>query len=118
MTDTSPADLNAVGSELLKRAAASPTGRATQLVHSAPEAGLSHVLLAIREGSELADHENPGEATLHVLSGRMRLSSADETWTLTPGELLVIPHRRHAVYADEDSVCMLTIVKAQKKGHA
>jgi quercetin dioxygenase-like cupin family protein len=108
---TDKVDLSAVGSDLLRRAADSPNGRATRLVRSAPEAGLSQVLLAICAGRELADHENPGEATLQVLSGRVRLSAGDEAWGVGAGELVPIPHHRHAVFANEDSVVMLTIVR-------
>lgn len=114
MTGMSAVDLAAVGSDLLARAADSTTGRATQLVHSATDVGLSHVLLAIREGCELADHDNPGEATLQVLSGRVRLSAGDDEWTLGPGELVAIPHRRHAVFAELASVAMLTVVRSHK----
>lgn len=114
MTDESVVDLGAVGSDVLGRAADSPNGRATQLVRSAPDVGFSQVLLAICAGHELADHENPGEATLQVLSGRVRLSAGDEEWSVGPGELVAIPHRRHAVFADEDSVVMLTIVRSRE----
>lgn len=107
----SSVDLNALGSEVLQRAADSPNGHATQLVHSASDVGLAQVLLAIREGHEFADHANPGEATLQVLSGRMRLTAEDEGWTVSAGEVVVIPHRRHAVLAEKDSVAILTIVR-------
>ena len=111
MTERAAIDLAALSVELLAHAADSPNGRATQLVHSAPEAGLSQVLLALREGSELADHANPGETTLQVLSGRLRLSAGDDAWNLGAGELLVIPRRRHAVVAEQDSVGLLTVVR-------
>lgn len=111
MTDRSTIDLAALSVALLARAAESPNGRATQLVHTASDAGLSQVLLALREGCELADHANPGETTLQVLSGRVRLSAGEDAWNIGAGELLVIPHRRHAVFAEQDSVGLLTVVR-------
>lgn len=111
MTDSSVTDLGAAGAALLTRAADSPNGRATQLVHTASDAGLSQVLLALRVGCELADHANPGEATLQVLSGRVRLTAGDEAWNLSAGEYVAIPRRRHAVLAEQDSVALLTIVR-------
>jgi quercetin dioxygenase-like cupin family protein len=111
MTDSGSVDLATVGAELLIRAADSPNGRATQLVHTASDVGLSQVLLALREGSELADHDNPGEATLQVLSGAVRLSAGDDGWSVRAGQLIPIPRRRHAVFAEQDSVCMLTVVR-------
>ena len=113
MTDSGVIDLAAVGSALLQRAADSPNGLATQRVHSATDVGLAQVVLAIREGFELGDHANPGEATLQVLSGRGRLSAGDEAWSIAVGELVVIPHRRHAVFAEQDFVGLLTIVRSQ-----
>ena len=109
-------DLVAVGAELLRRAEDSSSGRATRLVRSAPDVGFSQVLLALCAGRELADHENPGEATLQVLSGQVRLSAGDEAWSVSAGQLVAIPHLRHAVFADEDSVVMLTIVRSKGVG--
>ena len=114
MTDSSVTDLGAAGAALLARAADAPNGRATQLVHAASDAGLSQVLLALREGRELSDHANPGEATLQVLSGRVRLSAGDEAWTVSAGEHVAIPRRRHAVFAEQDSVALLTIVRVSQ----
>lgn len=115
MIDTNVVDLGTIGSDLLKRAADSPNGRATQLVWSVPDIGFSQVLLAICEGRELADHANPGEATLQVLSGRVRLSAGDETWRVSSGRLVPIPRRRHAVLAERDSVALLTMVRTSEE---
>jgi len=111
---TNVVDLVAAGVALLERAGESQNGRATQLVHTAPDVGLAQVLLAIRAGHELADHENPGEATLQGMSGRALLSAGGDAWSVSAGRLLVIPRRRHAVVAEEDFVGLLTILRSQE----
>jgi quercetin dioxygenase-like cupin family protein len=111
---TNVVDLAVAGAALLEQAGESHNGRATQLLHTAPDVGLAQVLLAIRAGHELADHENPGEATLHGISGRAQLNAGDDAWSVSAGELLVIPRRRHAVVAEEDFVGLLTIVRSQE----
>jgi quercetin dioxygenase-like cupin family protein len=61
----------------------------------------------------LDEHENPGEATLHVLRGRVRLASGDVAWEGTPGDLLIVPDARHSLNAIEDSAVLLTVAKSR-----
>lgn len=113
MTDRiSPLDLRTAVGELTARAAAAG-GRATRVVHAAPDHGFTQLLLALAADRELSDHENPGEALLHVLSGRMRLTAGVDEWELLADQHLVIPRRRHRLLALEDSTVLLTIVKAR-----
>ncbi len=111
---TGVVDVAAAGAALLERAGESQNGRATQLVHTAPDVGLAQVLLAICAGRELADHENPGEATLQGIAGRAQLSAGGDILTISAGELVVIPRRRHALVAEEDFVGLLTIARNQE----
>jgi hypothetical protein len=39
----------------------------------------------------LAEHENPGEATVMILRERVRLLAADLSWEGAPRDLLIIP---------------------------
>ena len=55
--------------------------------------------------------ENPGEATLHVLRGRVRLACGDDSWEGSKGDLIEVPNARHSLYALEDSVVLLTVAK-------
>ena len=75
---------------------------------------MSQVLLALAADRWLAEHENPGEAFLHVLVGCVRLSAGEEVWELGPDGHVVIPQRRHGLFALRDSVVLLTIAKTSR----
>ena len=66
---------------------------------------------ALTAGSALDEHENPGEATIQVLRGRVRLTAGQVTWDGRTGDLLVVPDARHALEATEDSAILLTVSK-------
>lgn len=59
----------------------------------------------------MTEHENPGEATLIVLRGRVRLRSGEDEWDGRTGDLIVIPQARHSLEALEDSAVVLTVAK-------
>ncbi len=73
---------------------------------------LRQAVVALTEGSSMAEHNSPGEATIIVLSGRVRLSSGTTTWEGRKGDLLVVPLQRHSLEAIEDAVILLTVAKA------
>lgn len=102
--------LPALAEELLEQARAHESGRAASSPRSGRDRALHHTLLALVEGQSLAEHENPGEATLQVLHGRVTLNWGDNAAGGTVGELLEIPDARHSLDAEEDSVVMLTTV--------
>ena len=68
-------------------------------------------MVALTAGSTLAEHENPGEATVLVLSGRVRLDSAQASWEGRDGDLIVIPQARHSLHAVSDAAVLLTVAK-------
>ncbi|PRX11996.1 hypothetical protein CLV67_13020 [Actinoplanes italicus] len=53
----------------------------------------------------------PGEATLQVLRGRVRLSAGDDSADASSGELLVIPDAPRRLDALQGSVILLTVAK-------
>jgi len=53
----------------------------------------------------------PGEATLQVLLGHVRLTAGADAWDGKTGDYVAVPHERHALHAVEDSVVMLTVLK-------
>jgi len=103
--------LDARAVELLERATASATGRSADTVHGGQGAVLRQTLLALTTGNSLAEHESPGEATLQVLRGRVRLSSGDDSWDGRAGDLLPVPQARHGLEALEGSAVLLTVAK-------
>jgi len=80
-------------------------------VYGGHEHVLRQTLVALASGQIMDEHENPGEATLQVLAGRVRLVAGQTSWDGAPGDLLVIPQARHSVEAVDDSVVLLTVAK-------
>ncbi|SBT37497.1 cupin domain-containing protein [Micromonospora auratinigra] len=107
----SPSSLSALTEEQLVLARATDSGRSARTVHGGPTSSLRQTLIALVAGHALAEHASPGEATLQVLRGRIRLVAQDQAWPATTGDLLVIPDARHALHAEEDSVVLLTIAR-------
>jgi quercetin dioxygenase-like cupin family protein len=102
--------LDAVSRELAERARTG-SGRAAQTVFGGHEQVLRQTVIALASGTSMSEHESPGEATLQVLSGRVRLVAGDDVWDGRRGDLLLIPPARHALHADEDAVVLLSVVK-------
>lgn len=103
--------LDAIARERLAEAGASSSGRSAETIVGGHEKVLRQTLLALRAGSDLTEHENPGEATVHVLRGRVTLSAGQVSWDGRSGDLLVVPAERHSLHALEDSVILLTVAK-------
>jgi quercetin dioxygenase-like cupin family protein len=108
--------LDAIAREQARRAAASPAGRSAETVYGGHEHALRQTVLALTAGTSLAEHESPGEATVQVLRGRVRLTAGDVAWEGRSGDLLVVPGIRHTVLAVEDCAILLTVSKAAGPG--
>ena len=96
----------------LELAGMAPSGRSAHTVYGGHEHVLRQTLIALRAGRRLDEHENPGEATLQVLHGRVTLVAGEVHWNGSPGDLITIPDSRHSLEAVEDSVVLLTVGKA------
>lgn len=105
--------LTALADEQLAVARQAAAGRASHTVHGGHEHALRQTLVALASGQELAEHNSPGEATLQVVRGRVRLVAGDDTWDGATGDHVTIPPVRHALEALEDSAVLLTVSVAR-----
>ena len=101
--------LDALAREHLEQARRVPAGRSSSSVYGGHEHVLRQTMIAMTQGTVLAEHENPGEATLQVLSGHVRVSAGSTSWEGRSGDLLVIPAARHEVLAVADAAMLLTV---------
>ena len=101
--------LTALVDEHLAAARTTGSGRSAHTVHGGHEHALRQTLIALTSGSGLAEHNSPGEATLQVLRGRVRLTTAGDSREAGAGDLLVIPPERHGLTAVDDSAVLLTV---------
>jgi len=102
--------LKTLSDEQLGAARGAHSGRAAHTVYGGHEHKLRQTVIALAEGHRLDDHESPGEATLLVLRGRVRLGTATEAVECAEGDYLLLPLERHDLAALEDSVILLTVV--------
>jgi quercetin dioxygenase-like cupin family protein len=103
--------LTALARQHMETARGARSGRSAHTVYGGHEHSLRQTLLALTAGSSLDDHESPGEATLQVLQGRVRLTDSKNGWEGSAGDHIVIPRTRHGLHAIQDSVILLTVVK-------
>jgi quercetin dioxygenase-like cupin family protein len=103
--------LTALARQHIEQAAAASSGRSSSTVFGGHEHVLRQTLIALAAGQRLDEHENPGEATVHVLKGRVRLSAGLNSWEGSAGDLLIVPDSRHTLEALETAAVLLTVAK-------
>jgi len=103
--------LDELASEHLLRATSNSAGRSTATVYGGGDYALCQTVIALAAGSALGEHQSPGDATLLVLRGKVRLITRDASWEGRSGDLIVVPPARHSLEAFEDSVVLLTFAK-------
>ncbi len=100
--------------ELQRVAQEASSGRAAHLLFGGPESTLTQTVIAMRSGASLAKHQNPGEATLLVLQGTVRLQAREQSWDANEGDLLIVPQQRHSLDALTDATVLLTAAKLHR----
>ncbi|WP_099248025.1 cupin domain-containing protein [Mycobacterium sp. shizuoka-1] len=102
--------LSALADEHLAAARSSNSGRSAHTVHGGHDHQLRQTVIALAGGRDLSEHHSPGETTLQVLRGTVRLTTAEDTWEGREGDLLVVPRERHGLHAVDDAVILLTVL--------
>ena len=100
--------LTATADEQLASARESNSGRAAHTVYGGHEHFLRQTVIALVGGRETSVHRSPGEATLLVLRGALKVTAGDDSWQGAVGDFLIIPAGTHSVLALEDSVMLLS----------
>lgn len=103
--------LTALADGLLRCALTASSGRGIRTVDGGRPHLLHQTMIALAGGQRWDEHANPGEATVQVLRGRVRVSAGDDMTDGSPGQLLIVPGARHTVTALEDAVVLLTVAK-------
>lgn len=102
--------LDALTREQMTKATSASSRRAASAMYGGHEHAIRQTLIALAAGAALSEHSNPGEATVHVLSGRVDLLSGDDVWSGMTGDLLVVPDAPHSLRATTDAAVLLTTV--------
>src|ERR1700740_3808120 len=100
--------LTSLASEKLAEAEQSHSGRAAHTIHGGHTHELRQTVLALLAGRDLSDHDNPGEATLQVLQGHVRLTTGGDAWDGKTGDYVAVPAERHGLHAGQDSGIIVT----------
>lgn len=95
----------------LKSAKETANGRSAKTVYGGHEHVLRQTVIALVAGQALAEHDNPGEATVYVLQGRVRLTAGGDAWEGAPGDLIIVPDRMHSLEALQDAAVLLTVAR-------
>ncbi|MFC7535629.1 cupin domain-containing protein [Actinoplanes sp. GCM10030250] len=101
--------LAALADGLLSRALSKSSRRDMRTVDGGRPHLLYQSVIALARGQRLDEHDNPGEVTVQVLRGRVRVTAGDDTTDGSPGQLLIVPGARHSMTALEDTVLLLTV---------
>lgn len=101
--------LLASGRELLDGAAAG----SRKAITLAKQDDLSIVLMAMREGNKLAEHNAPGTVTIHVLQGQASITVGNEVIAGREGVLVQLANGlRHDVEAKSDALLLITVASS------
>ncbi len=103
--------LEALARQQMERAKEAGGGHTADTVYGGHEKVLRQTVIGMVAGAQLAEHRNPGEATVQVLLGRVRLIAGDVSWDGRRGDLIIVPPDPHSLEAVEDSAVLLTVAK-------
>lgn len=94
--------------ELWQLPAMESAGRVAKTLAKHPD--LRVILMAIRKGTRINEHEAAGRISIHTLHGRITLHVKGQLTALPAGNILVLDQDiSHDVVAEEDSSFLVTI---------
>jgi len=75
---------------------------------------LRMVLVRLRAGARLAEHDAGGPVTIHCVMGNVRVLCAGQAFSLAQGDILTLDDAlKHSVEAHDDAALLLTIARSQ-----
>jgi len=107
--------LGALGEKLLAEGRSTSSGRCSVTVHGRHVNSLRQTALGVAAGHRLDEHQNTGEITVQLLSGRARVVAGSDEVILGVGDYAVIPPGWDSFEALDDTVVLLAAaVQGQK----
>lgn len=101
-------DLSVVDRELRQEDAYQRAGHTARTLVRSPD--LRVVVLVMKGGARIAEHQAQQSASIHTVSGQLRLHLPDRTVDLPAGQILALaPGLRHDVEAISDTMFVLTL---------
>lgn len=113
MTPSDPAvaavfDLVAIDVEMRRENAYEHDGHTARTLVREPDFRV--VFIVMKAGARMAEHRTKNTASIHVLSGHVKLGLPDRSADLSAGQLFVLGQGlRHDVEAAEESAFLLTL---------
>lgn len=98
--------------EHLEIARGATSGRSGHKIYGGRDHQMHLTMIALTAGAMLDEHNNPGEALVQVVSGRVVVRGDGRTLDGSTGDLLVVPDAPHSLEAVEDSVIVLMTVNS------
>jgi quercetin dioxygenase-like cupin family protein len=113
ITDGAVFDIAAADRELRSEDAYKLDGHTARTF--AREPAMRVVLIVMRAGAKIAEHHAQETASIHALSGHIRLRLLQRTVELSAGYVLVIPPElAHDVEAVDDAAFLLTLARGER----
>ncbi len=94
------------------------SGRSAKTLHGGRDKALRQTLVVMLAGHRMDEHVSPGEATVLVLAGALKVHTAERQIELGEGDFLVVPPDRHCVDALEDTAFIFTVIKPVGHGYS
>jgi quercetin dioxygenase-like cupin family protein len=85
--------------------------RSTTLIH---ENGVRCLVLHLKPGEEIPEHNAPGAITVHCLTGHARFLAGGESAELTASSLISLPAGvPHSLIAQQETLLLVTLSEQQ-----